>query len=213
MRAKLDVDRYRAFFFDFDGVVVDSVKIKGEAFGSLFAEYGSEVVEKVIDHHLKNGGLSRYDKFRYYYKEFLGKEITAEIMEELDRLYSERVVEKVIAAPAIGGVMDFITRLNSRDLPCYIVSATPEREVQMIARRRGIDYFFKEIVGSPRGKADNLAMLLNKYSILSEEAVFFGDAISDYRAAEHNHVGFVGVKFEELKIFPSVPIIQDFVSF
>ena len=37
-------------FFDFDGVLADSVEVKGRAFGSLFSEYGSDVVSRVMRH-------------------------------------------------------------------------------------------------------------------------------------------------------------------
>ena len=60
-------------FFDFDGVLVDSVQVKTKTFETLFAKYGKEVQEKVIKHHLENGGMSRYKKFQHYYNSFLNK--------------------------------------------------------------------------------------------------------------------------------------------
>ena len=98
MPIELNMDKYKFFFFDFDGVIVDSLGIKAEAFGSLFTEYGQDIVNKVIDYHLNNGGVSRYEKFKYYYNELLNKEITPEITDKLDKLYSSRVVERVVAA-------------------------------------------------------------------------------------------------------------------
>src|SRR3989304_1573816 len=56
----------RAIIFDFDGVIVESVDIKTKAFARLFEHEGKVVVEKVVDYHLKNGGVSRFDKFRVY---------------------------------------------------------------------------------------------------------------------------------------------------
>lgn len=215
MRMMLDVGKHGAFFFDFDGVIVNSVNIKGEAFGSLFTEYGSEIVQKVMDHHFSNGGVSRYDKFTHYYREFLGKEITAEIMEEIDRSYSEKVVEKVIAAPAVDGVMEFLKALYQRQKLMFIVSITPEEEVRYIAQQRDIADLFVEIVGSPRGKGENLQYLLKRYSLAGERAVFFGDAVGDYRAAIENGVTFVGVNGcggHELDHFSDIMKISDFRS-
>ncbi|ODS33770.1 MAG: hypothetical protein SCARUB_01127 [Candidatus Scalindua rubra] len=91
---KFDVDKYRFFFFDFDGVIVDSLETKAQAFGALFKDYGEEIVRKVIDYHLQNGGMSRYEKFKFYYNNFLNKKITQEIIGDLDREYSQLVVEK-----------------------------------------------------------------------------------------------------------------------
>ena len=46
-------------FFDFDGVLVESVEIKIHAFRKLYAEHGENVVEKVLAHHMEHGGISR----------------------------------------------------------------------------------------------------------------------------------------------------------
>ena len=63
------IDSYEVFFFDFDGVIVDSLDIKSQAFGELFKDYGEDVVKKVMDYHLNEGwAMSRYEKFKYYYK-------------------------------------------------------------------------------------------------------------------------------------------------
>lgn len=111
---KFDVDKYRFFFFDFDGVIVDSLETKAQAFGALFKDYGEEIVRKVIDYHLQNGGMSRYEKFKFYYNNFLNKKITQEIIGDLDREYSQLVVEKVVKAPYINGVIDFIKELKKK---------------------------------------------------------------------------------------------------
>ena len=44
----------RSIVFDFDGVLVDSVNIKTEAFARLFDHEGPEVLEKVVAYHLEN---------------------------------------------------------------------------------------------------------------------------------------------------------------
>ncbi len=196
---KMHIDRYKAFFFDFDGVIVDSVDIKTQAFGELFKDYGEEVVEKVVNYHLNNGGVSRYEKFKYYYKNILNKEITAEIIDDLDKSYSQLVVKKVVDAPFIKGAIDFIKKINQSGRDCFIISATPKKEIEDIATSRRIDKYFKEIVGSPRTKKQNLKYLLDKYGIDFEKAIYFGDARSDYEAAEEENIDFIGIVNEHSK--------------
>ena len=61
----------QAIFFDFDGVILDSTRIKTETFELMYEPYGSDVVNKVLDHHLQHGGISRVEKFKLYHKTFL----------------------------------------------------------------------------------------------------------------------------------------------
>ena len=56
-----------AYFFDFDGVIVDSVQIKAKAFALLFESHGSQIQEKIVSHHLNNGGMTRSEKIKYYF--------------------------------------------------------------------------------------------------------------------------------------------------
>ncbi len=210
---KTHIDRYKSFFFDFDGVIIDSVNIKTRAFGELFKDYGEDVVGKVVDYHLNNGGVSRYEKFKYYYKNILNKEITPEIINDLDKRYSRLVVEKVVEAPFIKGAMDFIKKINQSGRDCFIISATPKKEIEDITMSRQIDKYFKEIVGSPRTKKENLKYLLDKYDIDFEKAIYFGDARSDYEAAEEENIDFIGIvneRSKELKGLERVTKIEHF---
>lgn len=204
--------QYNAFFFDFDGVIVDSLDIKTDAFGDLFKEYGEEVVQEVRAYHLDNGGVSRYDKFRYYFRHLLNREITQEIIDTLDKQFSRLVVEKVIEAPFIEGVIDVVGQLNEQGRDCFIISATPQGEIRSIVERRAIEHLFKEIVGSPQTKSKNLEYLLDKYKIEGDNALYFGDARSDYLAAQEHSVAFIGVgkKNQELNSIKGIRVISDF---
>ena len=65
----------RAVVFDFDGVLAESVDVKTRAYALLFQDEGGDVVRQVVDFHLKNGGVSRFEKFRCYYSDILHNKI------------------------------------------------------------------------------------------------------------------------------------------
>jgi phosphoglycolate phosphatase-like HAD superfamily hydrolase len=190
---RLDINKYQMYFFDFDGVIVDSLNIKTEAFGDLFREYGPDIVRKVTEYHLNNGGVSRYEKFKYYYEVLLKKPITPEMMKTLDKEFAQKVKEKVIGAPMIPGVEEFLSRLQKKNKDLFVVSGTPEEEVRDIVVQRGLSSFFKEVVGSPKTKDENLKVLMAKYQVMNSKAVFFGDAMSDYKAELQQGIDFVAV--------------------
>ncbi|MDD5437468.1 MAG: HAD hydrolase-like protein, partial [Candidatus Omnitrophica bacterium] len=82
----------RAIIFDFDGVLVESVDLKTGAFAKLFAAEGEDVVRKVVEYHLGNTGVSRFDKFRYIYKNILNRELSEEKFADLGRDFADLVM-------------------------------------------------------------------------------------------------------------------------
>ncbi len=60
---------------DFDGVIVESLPLKAAAFKKVFS-FAPEHLDEIIAFHLENGGMSRYDKFRYIYANILGEPLT-----------------------------------------------------------------------------------------------------------------------------------------
>lgn len=184
--------KWDAFIFDFDGVLADSVEVKTEAFAKLFESYGPDIVTKVVAHHRSNGGMNRFDKFRIYYKEYLKKPITDTELITLSDKFSRLVVEQIVRAPEIEGATPFLNEYCSL-LPCFVNSATPQKELIEIVEQRGWSGYFKEVLGAPVSKKDNLQYILNTYGLPPEKCLFFGDATSDYEAARVCGVPFLGI--------------------
>ena len=40
------MNKIKAIIYDFDGVICDSVNVKTEAFGEMYAQYGKEIQKK-----------------------------------------------------------------------------------------------------------------------------------------------------------------------
>ena len=64
------------YFFGF-GNMAKAIyqRIDKEAFGEIYSDYGSSISEKVKSYHIENGGLSRYEKIRYF-NEVLLKDVS-----------------------------------------------------------------------------------------------------------------------------------------
>jgi len=204
-----------AFFFDFDGVLADSVEVKTLAFAKLFESYGPEIEARVVDHHRKNGGMTRKDKFKYYYREFLKKPLDDAEMKRLCVEFSSLVVDGVISAPEIPGVGQFIDKWYKM-VACFVVSATPDDEIGLIVKRRGLEKYFRCVLGSSRSKKENLEILITKYHLDTARCVFFGDAESDYNAAMACGINFIGIipgrDAQLLKTAPDIRWSRDFVE-
>ena len=111
-------------FWDFDGVIKDSVNVKTEAYTSLFLPYGHEVATRVRQHHEVNGGVSRFDKIPLYLL-WAGELATPERIDEFCTRFSLLVLQKVIDSPWVPGVREYLL-LNSGIQYFVLVTATPQ---------------------------------------------------------------------------------------
>jgi|TARA_B100001971_G_C18260476_1_gene586322 phosphoglycolate phosphatase-like HAD superfamily hydrolase len=182
------------FIFDFDGVLVDSVEIKTDAFVFLYKEYGNEIVNKIIEHHRLNGGMSRYEKFKHYHQSFLNQKITKDEINTLDQKFSNYVVNKVVNSPEVEGASEFLNKYYKHN-KCFVNSATPNIEIKKIIKLRGWTEYFEGIFGSPDDKIKNISKIFhyidNIQSDKKNSTVFFGDAKSDFLAAKAAGIDFV----------------------
>lgn len=205
----------KTIFFDFDGVIADSLDVKSKAFYSMYASYGKEIAESVVEHHLANGGISRFEKFKIYHQEFLNLTLSEGQINELANQFSKLVVSKVISSDFVSGVYNFI-KSNYSKYDCYIITGTPTDEMKIIAEARGIDVFFKGIYGSPNSKDYWVKYLLSSKKLQKEECIFIGDALADYDAAIKNNIKFIVREHKDNKnLFPDKNIlhIRDFENF
>lgn len=180
----------KAVIFDFDGVLVESVDIKTEAFRKLFTREGTRVAEQVVAYHLRNTGVSRFDKFRYIYKEILKRPLSDEEFHRLCDGFARLVADAVVKTEYVKGAREFL-ELFSASYACFVSSATPEDEIKEIIRLRRMDEFFQGIYGAPRKKTEIVKEILLSYELEPAQAVYVGDALSDYNAARENGVHFV----------------------
>ncbi len=190
---------WQAIIFDFDGVVVESGKIKTQAFAELYRPYGEEIVAAVVQFHTQNGGMSRYRKFRHFQEYFLLKPPLTEAEEkQLDIRFSELVVEAVIAAEAVPGAVELIRQQAGR-IPLFIASGTPETELKVIVERRGLTPYFTEVRGAPALKKTIIADILSTHALSPESVLMIGDAMADLEGAQANNTAFLG------RVFPGDP--------
>lgn len=182
-----------SWFFDFDGVVVDSVGVKTEAFRILFEPYGSEILSQVLEHHRLNGGISRIDKIQYSHTHFVGTPLSETELANWGRKYSDLVVDRVIGAPWIRGAHEFLDEMHGR-CRIFLISGTPEDELKQVVEARGITHYFDEILGSPIRKPAHIRALLSDYQLPPHSCVYVGDALTDYHAARETGLHFLGIQ-------------------
>ena len=97
----------------------------------------------------------------------------------------------------------------------FLVTATPQSEIEQIISELNIQHYFQEVVGAPIRKNDSIKSLLNKYAICQKNSLLIGDSVSDYNAATFNNISFILRQTKLNKALQSelnCPMLSDFVN-
>jgi len=180
---------YKFVFWDFDGVIKDSVDLKTAAFTDLFPNAPGYVLKKISKHHLANGGMSRFEKIPLYL-EWAGLNVDDATVANYCSAFSKKVCQAVIHSKWVPGVLEYLK--NNHLLQRFVlITGTPQIEIKFILSELNIDNYFCEIYGSPHKKDATTYLVMNKYKINPKEAVFIGDSLDDFRAATINNISFI----------------------
>lgn len=216
-KIEINIYEYEKIIFDCDGVIFDSNHLKNNIFHGVLTskKIKEDLIHLFIEFHKKNGGVSRYKKFEYLEKNLLGPNFKG-IANELLELFSGAVVNMYLnKANLVNGFIKFIEFLDKqKDLDCFIVSGSDEKELNDVFRKKKLSKFFKQIFGSPKDKFqiidDNFLNEKNNKKIL-----FFGDSKLDFEVAKKFNFDFIFVDFNS--DFPpkklgenNLKIIKDF---
>ena len=207
----------KSIIFDFDGVIVDSVDIKTNAFVDIYNSETNIIKEKIKDYHLQNLGISRYDKICFFERNFLKKNLIKNDIEiKLDK-FAVEVQTRVKNSNFIDGALEFLKNYN-KNYNLFISSATPETELRNIILHKKINKYFLDIYGSPKNKAQHINKIIKNYDLDKKEILFVGDSRNDFFSAKKCDLKFVGLinkyeKFNQFKyriknIFDLVDIIS-----
>lgn len=206
------INNTEAFLLDFDGVVVESANIKTQAFYDVYLRYGEQIAEAARDYHIKNQGVSRYKKFVAIHHKYLNKICGNEEVEDMSQDFSKIVFQKVLKATLVNGVVDFFVQMRAKNVPIFLLSATPHEELFKICETRNLFQYFKNIYGSPYEKSEKGEEIIQYYNFNREKVVFIGDSVSDFKASQQIKVKFIGrVPEKETNPFDGlVKTIKDF---
>ncbi|MDR2076201.1 MAG: HAD family hydrolase [Desulfovibrio sp.] len=177
--------------FDCDGVLLESVGAKTLAFKRIGAEFGPEAADRLTRYHILHSGVSRSEKFAWFFEEVLGRRILPEEDAALCSRFAGYCLEEVCASPLVPGIREVLDLWHGR-VPLYVASGTPQAELADVLTRQGLARYFAGLFGSPPGKADLLRGILDLSGACPKETVMVGDSRSDYDAAEKAGTLFYG---------------------
>ena len=177
--------------FDCDGVILESVDVKTRAFARIGAEFGQEASARLVVYHQMHGGVSRYKKFEWLYREVLGRSLAKEELEILGEKFAALAFDEVMRSSLVPGVQEVLDRWHGR-VPMYVASGAPSAELARILAERDLRKYFAGIQGSPPGKAELLRGIVTGVCVYPGDAIMIGDSMTDQYATEAVRTRFYG---------------------
>ena len=218
---------YSTIIWDCDGVILNSNKIKTDAFRCVTLPFGEVTSSALVDFHIKNGGLSRYTKFEYFVDYILPRyapDVTVEdkptFLLNLLSEYADQVKAGLSKCEIARGLRELRqSMVNSR---WFIVSGGDQTELREVFDQRGIAHYFNGgIYGSPRDKHSIVRDLLKSKQI-QYPGLFLGDSRLDHEVARAFEFDFIFInqwsEFSDWRIYcqsnkiQSVPSIIDILD-
>jgi phosphoglycolate phosphatase-like HAD superfamily hydrolase len=185
---KQPISAYNTLVFDCDGVVLDSNKVKTDAFYQAALPYGEAAARAMVEYHVANGGVSRFKKFAH----FLAQIVTGQAGPDLDALleaYADQVHEGLLSctiAPSLAAL-----RQSTPNTRWLIASGGDQTELRDVFAQRGIANLFDGgIFGSPDDKDEIIKREIFTQNI-QQPALLIGDSKYDYEVSVSEGIDFI----------------------
>ena len=181
----------KVILWDFDGVILQSDAVRELGFRSVLAAYPQDQVDQLIAYHRQNGGLSRYVKFTYFFREILQQPLSESQLAALAAQFSALMMELLgDSRLLIAETTEFIRSFHSQ-FAMHIVSGSDQAELRKLCTQLGISSFFQSVQGSPTPKITLVRELIQQYGYDASDCLLIGDSINDYEAAKANGIDFM----------------------
>jgi len=117
--------KYKAAFFDMDGVLIDSMKYHCQTWVDAFAAHNIEFDPQMA---YRNEGRTGASTINLAYKTQLGREATPT---EIDQIYNLKtnMFKQLPPAAAIAGMADFVKQLKKDGLDLWVVTGSAQKSL------------------------------------------------------------------------------------
>lgn len=189
----------KVILWDFDGVLMDSMPVRDRGFELVLKGFPKMEVEKLMEFHRANGGLSRYVKFRYFFEEIRNEPVSDKEVSEWALKFSTIMKKELLDKNLlIKDSVEFVRSNNDR-FSMHIVSGSDQSELRFLCKELNIATNFLSINGSPTSKKELVSSILENYKYSKNQVVLIGDSINDFEAAKFNGIEFKGYNNKNLK--------------
>jgi phosphoglycolate phosphatase-like HAD superfamily hydrolase len=202
----------QAIFFDFDGVIMDSMGLKLDSYCYALEQFNftREAIKDLVHVH---AGLSRHKILDLMYEQLSGHKPSKMIASELVERFTDHDDRSRVLMQPIPGTLPFLDHVHTL---CYtaVVTGTPQDVVNKTITYHALAPYFDEVRGSPQSKVEIVEEIISDQDLSRDQCLFIGDGKTDQEAADTCHIRFVGlnygtVSFTHSRAWKVVPSLMD----
>lgn len=184
----------KVIIFDFDGVLVDSNRIKHDAWHDVFGDLNPSEKKIALGVYYGVYGLTRRIILENVFKA-LGRPESQlqDFVEVRSAKYNFITQTGILESGLVAGAKELLEKYCQK-YALYINSSTPTDALDETIDNLGIRKYFKEIYGRPETKESALEKIFALEGINGNAAVFVGDAEFDRKAAYAFGCFFIGIR-------------------
>lgn len=183
--------RYDTYFFDCDGVILQSNKLKIEAMREVAGQKYPKVADDFCEYAKTKFGNTRHEIFSGLFTDVMGIDVEPDSLEDLLASYSNSVVRLYMDCPMVDGMERVLTEIHPED--SFVVSGSREDELVEVFQNRDLRQYFQLVLGAPVKKSIHIHEVLSQRPS-SKSSVLFGDSYADLIAAQKNEIDFVFIE-------------------
>jgi phosphoglycolate phosphatase-like HAD superfamily hydrolase len=163
----------------------------------------------MIEWHLVHNSVDRREKFHYFVESVLGLNDRKGLIEELTEKFSKLTRQAIIDCPFVEGAKDFLEYIQDR-MVIFLVSATPQLDLNEIIEERNMGKYFKELYGAPIDKVEVLKKIMKSENVSPDKMFFIGDSPEDENVAHRLGIHFMGIDSGRSLSNEKFPVFSDF---
>lgn len=193
------LEKYNVVLWDFDGVILDSMPVRELGFEKTLSRFPQKEIAELLNFHRRNGGLSRYVKFRHFFSKIRKEKVSDDQIlayaEQFSGIMMEMLIDKSLL---IKDSVSYIKK-NHDNYKFHIVSGSDGVELNKICKGLELTDYFVSISGSPTPKIELVSNVLKSFNYEKNKVCLIGDSVNDKEAAEINKIDFFGYNNIELR--------------
>ncbi len=185
-----DLDSIKCLLFDLDGVILDTLKLKGQIFVEIFKDF-PELSDRILKYHLDNGGVSRRIKIQYISEFIMNRKITQNELESMCDLFSELIKDNLTNIELLPNVKYVLGELKKLGFSIFSISSMPMTEAELILSHLSVRHYFNGIIDTSNGKINAIKKFISQQKLSTNKILYLGDSNEDLNAALTHNIRFI----------------------